>query len=138
MRWPPLIEDAHLPLWARARDIILTLLAWCVLAWMIHGVALAVGFALLDTLGIPHPTPPWAKGKLLRDLRPFLGVVTLLVAWLCLFAWLRWRRLTDTSVASRQPPPLDPEELDGLFGVSAKQRAGLRRGAVVEFPGDGG
>lgn len=141
MRWPPLIEDAHMPLWARARDIILTLLAWCALIWMVHGVVhgvvLAVGFAVLDVLGIAHPTPPWAKGKVLRDLLPFLAVVILLVAWLCLFAWLRWNSLTDTRMASRQPLPLDPEDMDGLFGVSAKERAGLRRGSVVDFPGDG-
>lgn len=133
MIWPPLIERAHMPGWAKARDIGLTLLAWGVLAWLLHGLAIAFWYATLDVIGIPHASPPWPRGKLLYDIQPYVVASVVLVAWLILFALLRWRLLTNTRQAAVQPRPLQADQLDGAFGLSASECEVLQRSSVVTF-----
>ena len=131
MRWPPLIEQAHLPWWARLRDTALTLLVWLLLAWLLRNVLATAFYSLLDLLGIGHPPPPWPRGRLLRILVPFMSLVALLIAWLGAFVMVRWKLLTDTRDATSQPVPLPVEEQDQAFGVSCTVRSELQQARIV-------
>lgn len=138
MRWPPIIENAYLPWWARARDIVMTLLAWSLLVWLLRGLFIVWIYAALDVLGIEHPTGPWPTGKLMRDTVPFLVLVALLIVWLVLFLVVRWQLLTDTRAAASQPGPLPDEEQTRAFGISPAVRNELQQSRIVTVSMDGG
>ncbi|MDI9239925.1 poly-beta-1,6-N-acetyl-D-glucosamine biosynthesis protein PgaD [Lysobacter sp. LF1] len=131
MRWPPLIEQADLPLWARIRDTALTVLVWGLLAWLLKDGLLVLFYALLDTVGIGHPPPPWTRGRLLRILVPFMTLVAFLMAWLVAFSIARWKLLTDTRDSSTQPGPLPLEEQEQAFGVPPASRIQLQQSRIV-------
>lgn len=131
MRWPPLIEQAHLPWWARLRDTALTLLVWGLLAWLLLDGVLVLFYAVLDIAGIGHPPPPWASGRLLRILVPFMNLVGLLMAWLVVFTVARWKLLTDTRDSTTQPRPLPVEEQEQAFGVLPESRIQLQQSRIV-------
>ncbi|WP_158985378.1 poly-beta-1,6-N-acetyl-D-glucosamine biosynthesis protein PgaD [Lysobacter panacisoli] len=139
MKWPPIIENARLPMWMRLRDFVLTLLAWLVLLYLLRDMMTAGGYWVLDRFGIEHPVPPWPAGKILRDLAPFMGVVLLLVGWLAAFALVRWRRLIDTREALSQPDPLEPAVQADALGLSRTDGSALQdsRVMVVHLREDG-
>lgn len=139
MRWPPIIDNAHLPMWMRLRDFVLTLLAWLVLLYLLRDLLTAAAYGVLDRFGIEHGAPPWPAGKILRDLAPFMGVVLLLVMWLAAFTAVRWRLLADTRAALSQPEPLEPAIQAADLGFSPDDARQLRdsRAATVDLREDG-
>jgi|GEM_PF-2202195 len=134
MKWPPLIDSSHLPRWVVARDTIATLLAWCVLLYYIQDMARMAVYWILRPFGVELPTP-WAPGEMLRDTTPFLKVVVLLVAWLVMFAIVRWRLITNRAGATSQPEPLDPQRQADALGLSDDALSRLRGASSVTIQG---
>jgi len=109
--WPPVIARARAPWPLRARDALLTLLAWFVLLWVLRDALLTLlaGISpetaartadwlehrLSPLLGHLVPVAPSAFWLELSD---FLVVAALFVAWLAVWGWLNRKQL------QRQPP----------------------------------
>jgi len=134
MKWPPLIDSVGLPWWVVARDTLATLLAWCVLVYLIRDMVWISVYWVLRAVGIGF-TPPWAPGEMWRDTVPFLMVVALLVLWLTVFATTRWRLLTNRQRATRQPSPLDFPAQAEAFNLSADASSTLQRASWAMVQG---
>ena len=132
--WPPLIGAQGLPTFVRVRDVLLTAVAWAVLAWMLQDLW-AYGLDLL-TPPIWQATftspPDWHQMAL--DLRPFLEIASLLLLALLLIA-LRHLQARRRHHETAQPAPLPwaehcqalPVHLDG---GSERQQAAWREAAI--------
>ncbi|GAB1596077.1 poly-beta-1,6-N-acetyl-D-glucosamine biosynthesis protein PgaD [Lysobacter claricitrinus] len=131
MRWPPLIDEGRVPRWVVVRDIAVTLAAWCVLIALADDLIVMSHYWLAVVFGRVPPTPPWPARTLLLHLTPFLYAALVLIAWLLLFAILKWRRLVRVGPSRRSPPPVDTDEHGRLFGLDATQRATLLSSNVV-------
>lgn len=139
MRWPPIIEEGGLPRWARVRDIVLTLLAWCLILYLILDPALILGQRLLGLIGLAEPVDPGVRRRLAVEGRPFLLMSALLSIWLVAFALLRRKVLANTRRSKIAPEPLDPQRHAAHFGLDATRLAALRqaRGTTVDVDRDG-
>jgi poly-beta-1,6-N-acetyl-D-glucosamine biosynthesis protein PgaD len=136
--WPPLIRAERVPWWVRARDFLLTLAAWALLAWwMEHAITLIwdwVSFPIFELTH--HVAPDW--GRIWTVLSPFFAIVALLAAWLLYWSAQRRRILAQRHDAA-QPEPLALEVHAADFGLAASDVSALRdpRIATVRFTDDG-
>lgn len=135
--WPPLIFRAQVPWFIRARDWILTLLAWLALAY-----ALRLGLLLLwDYFSYPVfqltriQAPDW--GLVWGRLSPFLYMILAVVAWI--IAWGVYRRpQLRQNTDPRVTPSLSVEEHAGSLGLDPGEVAEWRRRRIVtvDFKGN--
>ncbi len=132
--WPPLVGVERVPALVRARDIVLTLLAWGVLVWLLSdSIALAWDWLRAPMFTLTDVAPPdWAR--LGAELRPFALFSAALVGWLVFWALVRRRRIRAMP-PSPQPPALPAAEEAGALGLDAADLAQCRtwRSVVVEF-----
>jgi hypothetical protein len=117
--WPPLITGARLPLWIRIRDIVLTLLAWILLAWLIRDSIYVVYDYMrppifeLSTATLPDLGIIWER------LRYFVFISIALILALALTAVIDRHRLL---AATRTPQPalLTTAEQAARVGIEEK------------------
>jgi poly-beta-1,6-N-acetyl-D-glucosamine biosynthesis protein PgaD len=127
--WPPLV-GGRLPLAVRVRDIVLTLAAWAVLAWLLRdAIALAVDFLRAPIFELTDQQPPDWK-DLRRRLRPFMQVSGVLVCWLMVWSLIRSKRMRAVP-PSPQPEPLPLCEHAAALGVDPGAAEGWRREQIV-------
>jgi poly-beta-1,6-N-acetyl-D-glucosamine biosynthesis protein PgaD len=136
--WPPLVGAGRIPLAVRVRDVLLTLAAWAVLAWLLRdAMVLAWDYLRAPFFELTKAAPPdwpalWAR------LRPFAVVSAALVAWLVYWALVRRRRI-QALPPSPQPPALHVAQEARALGLDPAEVARWRewRVAVVEFDAAG-
>ncbi len=119
--WPPLVTADKVPLRIRARDFLLTLLAWAAFCWMMMD-ALQLTF---DWLRPPFgqltflDAPDW--DALWKALRPFVQLTGLLVVWISFWAVYRRKTLRPQQTVPQAPATLDPELLCARYAVAMHQ-----------------
>jgi len=124
----PIIRS-RVPPWMLARDVILTLGAWAIIAYFFHeGIARAIDYFSPPMFELTRTSPPdwayrWAK------LRAFLALAAGLVLWIAFWAFDSRTRLRASS--SPQPAPLDLPEHARRVGLSAEDLE-LWRSAKVQ------
>lgn len=133
--WPPLIAAANVSFWARLRDIVLTVAAWLLLAYLLMPMIRALWSDMQVVLGLSPPGAIPALERLWQDLAPFLGLVALMMLWMVCYAGVRRLVLTRSLRAAGQSPPLDRATHVQSLGLSPKEAGKLQqaRVAVVEF-----
>ena len=113
---PPIIRS-RVPLWMAARDVIMTLGAWLVIAYFFHeGIARAYDYFSPPMFELTRTSPPdwayrWAK------LRGFVAVAAGLILWIAFWAFDSRGRLS--AISSPQPAPLDSDAHARRVGLSA-------------------
>ncbi|MFZ4478973.1 MAG: hypothetical protein ACOYNZ_03655 [Rhodoferax sp.] len=121
LTWPPLVKADKVPAGIRARDFLLTLLAWAAFCWMMmDAIQLAFDwlrppFGRLTFLDAPDWSALW------RPLRPFVQLTGLLVAWISFWAVYRRNTLRPQQTIPEAPVALDPELLCARYAVSVSQ-----------------
>jgi poly-beta-1,6-N-acetyl-D-glucosamine biosynthesis protein PgaD len=130
MNWPPLIRSDRLPRWIVARDMLATVAAWVLLLFLLRDFLWMLVYWLAAGVGI-ELAAPWARGKLVRDLVPFLLLAGVLVLWLAMLAVFRWQRLTSRGRAAMQPAPLDRAMQLRTSGLDEETRRALQDDAIV-------
>jgi poly-beta-1,6-N-acetyl-D-glucosamine biosynthesis protein PgaD len=133
--WPPLIRAGSIPAWIRARDFVLTLCAWALLAWWTRGALELIA----DWLSPPiftlssHAPPDWSAMWL--SLAPFFAIAALLAAWLVFWSAKRSTILARQRHDPQQPAPLGLDLHAARFGIASSDVVALRgRGvATVRF-----
>jgi PgaD-like protein len=136
--WPPLIHGRGVPAWARVRDVVLTLLAWVVLAWVLRdGLELTVDYLSPPRFEFSNLSPPNLL-ELVARLSGFLYFIGLLFAWLIFWAVARGRRLR-LNAAVAQPLALSLEKQSADFDLATTTIAPWRdaRVLVVQFDAEG-
>ena len=131
MKWPPLVDSQNVPRYIVVRDYVLTLIAWCVFAWMLRNViALTVDwfsepFGQLSRL----QAPDWANIWL--HLRNYVVVGGLLIVWIAFWSVYRSNDLRPQQSGLPQPAPLEPEVLCQRYGVQAQDLAQWQQDSIV-------
>jgi hypothetical protein len=124
----PIIRS-RVPPWMLARDVILTLGAWLLIAYFFHeGIARAIDYFSPPMFELTKTSPPdwayrWAK------LRGFLAAAAGLVIWIAFWAFDSRTRLRAS--ASPQPAPLDAGEHASRVGLTAAD-LDLRQSAKIQ------
>ena len=128
--WPPLIRPDRLPAWVRARDLVLTIAAWVLLAYWMRGALLLIG----DWLWYPFfelntaPEPDW--NRIWSRLAPFLAIAALLAAWI--FYWsIRRRKILARQRSMPSPDSLDVGMHAARFGLRLADVLALREPRIV-------
>ena len=136
--WPPVIRSGHAPGWTRARDVLLTVLAWMLLAWWFRGaIALVADYLTHPMFELTMPEPDW--DRIWRRLSPYLAVTALFSAWLLFFAAYRGPVLSRQIATEAQPEPLPLGQHAERYGLGAADVEALRelRVATVGVGKDG-
>lgn len=129
--WPPLIDANHVPWWARLRDVLMTLAAWLLLAYLMSPVLLPLWHDLLAVLGLRDVRKLPNLARAWSDLRPFLLAAAALMLWLTSFALVRRRLLLTIRRSPYQPAALDNVEQARTFGLGEEQRQALQQAQVA-------
>ncbi|HSV57260.1 MAG TPA: poly-beta-1,6-N-acetyl-D-glucosamine biosynthesis protein PgaD [Variovorax sp.] len=119
--WPPRIPRSRAPWWMRARDLVLTIVAWLVFLWILREFVVvaiawlspAMGARLKQVVDIGFNV----------DLRPFLWIAAGLVASLAVIGVLRRHYLRQQPLAENTVQALPPEEQFEAAGVPVSQLA---------------
>jgi PgaD-like protein len=136
--WPPLIHGSEVPGWVRVRDVVLTLLAWVVLAWVLRaGLELTVDYLSPPRFEFTSFSPPNLL-ELASRLSGFLYFIGALFGWLIFWAVVRGRRLRLNGPVA-QPPGLTLSAHSADFKLPADAIAPWRdaRVLVVYFDHEG-
>jgi len=112
----PIIRS-RVPRWMLARDVILTLGAWLIIAYFFHeGVARAYDYFSPPMFQLTRTSPPdWAYRW--EKLRGFIAASAVLVLWIAFWAFDSRTRMRATS--SPQPAPLDADAHARRVGLIA-------------------
>lgn len=130
--WPPLVRAAKVPFLVKARDLLLTLIAWGVLIYFMRDLWIllyefTVDFFLkIDTSNLVDWIKIWSR------IAPFFYVALLLVIWIVVIGSLRRRAIRSTGMihgknslrtVHQQFPmkQIDLALLAGRFGVDKAQ-----------------
>jgi len=113
----PIIRS-RVPPWMLARDVILTLGAWMIIAYFFHeGIARAIDYFSPPMFQLTRTSPPdWAYRWV--KLRGFITGAAVLVLWIAFWAFDSRTRLRSSS--SPQPAPLDAAEHASRVGLSSE------------------
>jgi hypothetical protein len=113
----PIIRS-RVPRWMLARDVILTLGAWLIIAYFFHeGLARAYDYFSPPMFQLTRTSPPdWAYRW--EKLRGFIAASAVLVLWIAFWAFDSRTRLRASS--SPQPAPLEAGEHASRVGLSAE------------------
>lgn len=136
MKWPPLILGARLSPWLRARDFVLTALAWVLLGYLMRETLhLMHDYLRYPIFEFTSASPPdWTE--LWGRLRPFAGFVAALILWLLFWALVRSRSMRTTAPAT-QPAPLALATHAAEFGLDEATLAGWREARILVVHVDG-
>ena len=116
--WPPVINADHVPLWARMRDILLTIGAWLIILFTLHNLLWLIFDYLSDpifelsTASPPHWHEIWVR------LSWYVYCALALVAWICFLAIIRRKIINATKYIKTLPSPVEMNELDITVGVT--------------------
>ena len=137
--WPPLIKSHHnSPGSMLVCDVVLTLLAWAILAYFLREpISLAIDYFRyplfeLNTTTLPDMALVWKR------LRPFIALIVLAMVWLLVSVQVWRKRALARNV--RQPPlALPPDQHAGLFGLDTHTLLAWQqqRIQIVHFTHDG-
>jgi poly-beta-1,6-N-acetyl-D-glucosamine biosynthesis protein PgaD len=110
----PIIRS-RVPRWMLARDVLLTLGAWMIIAYFFHeGIARAYDYFSQPMFQLTRMSPPdWAYRW--EKLRGFIAASAVLVLWIAFWAFDSRTRMRATS--SPQPAPLDAAEYARRVGL---------------------
>jgi poly-beta-1,6-N-acetyl-D-glucosamine biosynthesis protein PgaD len=137
--WPPLIESHHsLPGWFLFRDVVLTLLAWAVLAYLLlDAIAVGVDYLQSPRLGLDTTKLP-DMGLVWQRLRPYAEIIAVFLLWLLICAAIL-RRNASWFRLKRAPAVLPLAQHAALLGLDASAVAHWQqqRIQVVYFTEDG-
>jgi hypothetical protein len=113
---PPIIRS-RVPPWMVARDVILTLGAWLIIAYFFHeGIARAFDYFSPPMFELTRTSPPdWAYRW--EKLRGFIAASAVLVLWIAFWAFDSRARMRATS--SPQPASLEADAHARRVGLSA-------------------
>lgn len=131
MNWPPLVGSNNVPRYIVLRDYLLTLMAWCVFAWMLRNVILLTvdwfsePFGQLSRL----QAPDWANIWL--HLRNYVVVGGLLIVWIAFWSVYRSKDLRPQQHKAPQPAALDAQILCQRYGVSPQDLAQWQQDTIV-------
>ena len=130
MIWPPLIQGTRLSPWLRARDIVLTALAWVQLGYLMRETLhLVHDYLRYPIFEFTSASPPdWAE--LWGRLRPFAGFVAALVLWLLFWSLVRGRQMRATAPMP-QPALLALASHAAGFGLDEAALAGWREARIL-------
>lgn len=133
--WPPVIGASNVPWWARLRDIVLTLAAWLLLAYLMMPMLRALWIDMQVVLGLSPPGAVPAMERLWQDLRPFLRLVALLTLFMLAYAAVRNLALRRSLRDAEGSPSLDRTTHAQYSGLTPEEAGQLHeaRVAVVEF-----
>jgi len=111
----PIIRS-RVPPWMLARDVILTLGAWLIIAYFFHeGIARAYDYFSPPMFELTRTAPPdWAYRW--EKLRGFLAAAAGLVLWIAFWGFDSRTRLRASS--SPQPAPLDAADHASRVGLT--------------------
>ena len=118
--WPPLITAAKLPWFVRARDFLMTCLAWIAMAWLLR---LAL-FMIWDYFSDPifeltrTQAPDWEL--LWHHFSTFVYLVLSLVIWIVSIGLIRRTQLCQI-YDSKTPPVLSLDEHAARFDLEPAQ-----------------
>jgi poly-beta-1,6-N-acetyl-D-glucosamine biosynthesis protein PgaD len=128
--WPPLIQGADLPAWVRVRDVVLTLLAWLLLAWVLReGLELTIDYLSPPRFQFTNMSPPNLI-ELAARLSGFLLFIGALVAWLLFWAAVRGHQLRASEPVA-QPPGLPLADQAADFALAPQEVAPWQRAKVL-------
>lgn len=115
--WPPIILSNNVPLWARIRDILLTVGAWLIIFFTLHNLIWLIFDYLSDPIfELSNPTPflwpmIWQKAS------AFIYIALGLVSWICFLAITRRKVINSTKYIKTFPPSVEMKELEVDLGV---------------------
>jgi poly-beta-1,6-N-acetyl-D-glucosamine biosynthesis protein PgaD len=128
--WPPLIHGADVPDWVRVRDVVLTLLAWLLLAWVLReGLELTIDYLSPPRFQFTNMSPPNLL-ELAARLSGFLIFIGALIAWLLFWAAVRGGQLR-ASAPVPQPPGLPLAEQAADFALAQETIAPWHQAKVL-------
>ena len=116
--WPPVINADHVQVWARMRDILLTIGAWLIILSTLHSFI----WLILDYLADPifelstSAPPQWSQIWLRLSWYVYCAIG--LVAWICFLAIIRRKIINATKYIKTLPSPVEMNELDVTVGVT--------------------
>jgi len=123
--WPPLITIARHPRWVTIRDVVLTLLAWCVVFWLCSGL-----FNAVNDFVHQRTTIPTKFDTLWEELPYFVLFAAVLVVLLAVSAALDRQRVRGQDDV-QQPVPLGLAEQAERAGIGATALAEARQLKVL-------
>ncbi|MDL9997509.1 PgaD family protein [Variovorax sp. J22P240] len=114
-QWPPRIPRTHAPWWMRIRDLVLTIAVWLAYLWILRKpIVIVIGWF---SPGLEAFLRKKIDIAFTVDLRPYVWIAAVLVAWLVLSGVLRRRDLSRQVDAEHNVPPLPPEQHFAIAGV---------------------
>lgn len=134
LNWPPVIRYTRAPWYVRARDVLITIVAWAVIVYLVwDGLVLVFDFFRYPIFQLTKTAPPdWVR--MWDSLDFFLVIAAGHMAWIVLWGFIRRRRLGRAARVT-PPPPLALEEHAATFGLQPSEIEQWRqmKTAVVEF-----
>jgi hypothetical protein len=115
--WPPIINSDRVSIWIRMRDIVLTVLAWLVIGFTMHGLIwilfeyLTEPILHLGTVSQPNWQAIWLK------ISYFIFTALGLVAWICFLASIRSKIINSTKYIKTLPPAVEIRDLEISLGI---------------------
>lgn len=137
--WPPLVGSDTVPRLVVLRDLVLTVLAWVVFAWMLrHAISLAIDWFREPFGQLTHLQPPdWPN--IWNHLRNYVALATLLAIWISFWAIYRSKTLRPQDHTAAAVSPLPDGILCQRYGVQVEQlqRWQALRVMTVDVQSDG-
>ncbi|GAA5525923.1 hypothetical protein Maes01_02498 [Microbulbifer aestuariivivens] len=139
MKNPQIIDQSKVSWWIRSRDLLLTLVAWCVLLYLLLPLFQMLWIGLQVELGIQDKLPTSRARLFFEDLKLFLQLVGLLTLWLISASALRYKRLNTARCLTEQPKPLPKDLQTQHHQISFMQLNALQtqKCSVVETDSNG-
>ena len=117
INWPPIINDDKIPLWIRLRDIVLTTIAWLIIAITLHNFLWLVFDFFSDPIFGLTSTDPVNWSIIWEKLSRFVYIALGLVVWICFLGLLRKKIINSTRYIKTAPPAEQIKKLEIALGV---------------------
>ena len=121
LAWPPVVGSDRVPRAVLVRDWVLTMLAWCALAWMLRNAVVLTIDWFREPFGqfTYMQAPDWPR--IWQRLQNYVEVAGILVVWIAFWAVYRSKSLRPSGVTQEPPEPLADSVLCQRYGVDPKQ-----------------
>ena len=116
-KWPPVINADHVPMWARMRDIVLTIGAWLIILSTLHSFIWLVLDYLADPIFELSTSAPPHWSEIWHRLSWYVYCALGLVAWICFLAMTRRNIINSTKYIKTFPPSVEMHELEVDLGI---------------------
>jgi hypothetical protein len=128
--WPPLVRPRNLSGSLRARDSLITLFAWGLMAWLIrHELHVLIDYFRPPVFRLTRvAVPNWAK--FWNQFGGFVILSLVLVSWIAL--WGIWRRrFVYRLPAAVEPPALSLDAHSGYWLLARERLAAAQKAKTV-------